>query len=391
MGKNEIQTNCRHFNGYKPCGKAQNCNSLCGHFDEIQNSLLIVHLGALGAVIRSTALLAPIKRKFPKSKITWVTDAPAHHLLKDHPLIDKVLTTSMEDMLSLSCYEFEAAFVIDKGAKAVGVLKQTRADLMYGFQINVKTQSVEPATEAARELWTLGLDNHKKFFVNKKTELQLIHEALELGPYFRDDYYVPLTAKEQKEVQARRKGWLRSDKIILGINTGCANVIPYKKLSIDFHRELIQDLARTGKYQIVLLGGPEDKVRNEKIAYGLPVIQSATNQGLRDGLISVDACDLILTGDSLGMHMAIARKKWVVAWFGPTCDHEIELFDRGVAIKSQAPCSPCWKRSCSKTTMCYDLVAKEEIYQALTRGENWHRSQSENTLFSKPLSLATCY
>lgn len=373
------QTQCRYFNGYKPCGKNDTCNSACTFFDEVQTSILIVHLGALGAVIRSTALLAPIKRKFPKSKITWVTDAPGHHLLKHQTLVDHVMTTSSEDMLALSCYEFDVAFVIDKGAKAAGVLKQTHADLTYGFQINPSTQAVEPATPVATELWSLGLDNHKKFFVNQKSEIRLVHEALELGDYLRDDYQLPLSPAEVLESAARKKAWSNNGKLILGFNTGCANVLPHKKLSIEFHREMINDLLQLDKYKIVLLGGPEDKLRNERIGYGLPVIQTPTSKGLRDGLISVDACDLIVTGDSLGMHMSIARKKWVVAWFGPTCVQEIDLFDRGEAIKTKAPCSPCWKRSCSKATMCYDQVAKEEIYAALARGENWHHSKQENT------------
>lgn len=341
--------------------------------------------------MRSTALLPAIHRRFPKARLTWVTDAPSHQLLKHHPLVDRVLTTSTEDLLTLSTYEFDAAFVIDKNAKAAGVLKQTHADLVYGFQINAATQSIEPATPAATELWQIGLSNHQKFFVNKKSEIQLTHEALELGPYLREDYHLALSHDEKSEVENRRRDWQvgrgATSKIILGINTGCSYVIPYKKLSVEFQRDLIKKLAQDSRYQIVLLGGPEDKVRNERIAYGLPVIQSSTTRGLRDGLISVAACDMVLTGDSLGMHMAIAMKKWVVAWFGPTCAHEIDLFDRGVSLKSSAPCSPCWKRSCSKPVMCYDLVSKEEVFQALRKGEHWLESQQENTSSSKlPLS-----
>ena len=43
----------------------------------------------------------------------------------------------------------------------------------------------------------------------------------------------------------------------------------------------------------------------------------------------MNACDIVVSGDSLGMHMAIGLKKWVVAWFGPTCHQEIDLYDRG--------------------------------------------------------------
>lgn len=374
---------CRHFSGYKPCGKSSVCDSSCPAKNIPAVSVLLVHLGALGAVVRSTTLLRAIKRKFPTAMITWVTDAPAHHLLNQHPAIDRVLTTSEADLLQLSALEFECAFVIDKSLKAAGVLQRANVDQVYGFKVHPKNGAILPATMAAEELWSLGLDNHKKFFQNQKPETQLMIEALELGPYQRDDYWLPLSLEEERRSQDRRVGWLetRNKKIVIGLNTGCSAVIPYKKLTIDFHREMICRIQRDfTDAVVVLLGGPEDSERNKAIAEGLPVIASETTSGLRDGLVSVAACDVVITGDSLGMHMAISQKKQVIAWFGPTCAHEIDLFDRGFKVLSQSPCSPCWKRTCEKSIMCYDQVSLEEIVHAL-------KSCCANSLLGRPPAL----
>jgi heptosyltransferase-2 len=358
-------TACRHFSGYKPCTLNANCDESCGKKDIPQVSILVVHLGALGAVVRSTSLLRAIKRKFPSSMITWVTDAPAHQLLKNHPAIDRVQTSSESDLLQLGALEFEVGFVIDKSLKAVGIARRTQIDQIYGFKADAKTGAILPATAAAEELWELGLYNHKKFFVNKKPETQLMIEALELGEYQRDDYWLPLSVNEAQEAQNRKAAWRGNKKLLLGINTGCSPVIPYKKLTVQFQREIIQEvLKQFSDVQIVLLGGPEDTERNRLIALDLNVISTDTEKGLRDGLISVAACDAVITGDSLGMHMAIAQKKTVIAWFGPTCAHEIELYDRGEAVLTKSPCSPCWKRSCDKANMCYDQVSLEELVNA---------------------------
>lgn len=357
---------CRHFTGYKPCPKNTTCNQQCAHRDIPTTSILIVHLGALGAVVRSTANLRAIKRKYPGSMITWVTDAPAHHLLKNHPAIDRVLTTNENDMLQLSALEFEIAFVVDKSLKAVGVIKRTTVDHIYGFKSHPVNGAIIPATAAAEELWSLGLDNNKKFFENKKPETQLMIEALELGEFRRDEYWLPLTAEEEKKSQECKAKWLGSYQGIIGLNTGCSSVIAYKKLSVEMHRELILKLRKEMPHmQIVLLGGPEDTERNQRISYGLDVINSDTESGLRDGLVSVAACDVVVTGDSLGMHMAISQSKQVVAWFGPTCEQEIDLYDRGFKILSQSPCSPCWKRTCEKSIMCYDQVSLKELMDAI--------------------------
>ena len=93
-------------------------------------------------------------------------------------------------------------------------------------------------------------------------------------------------------------------------------------------------------------------------------------------MMSVAACDMVISGDSLGLHMGIAMKKWCVAWFGPTCDQEIELYDRGVKVLANAPCSPCWKRVCDRKPMCYDLVdLQANPYRS--RERSWQRRMSQ--------------
>jgi hypothetical protein len=67
--------------------------------------------------------------------------------------------------------------------------------------------------------------------------------------------------------------------------------------------------------------------------------------------------------------MGIGLKKYVVAWFGPSCAQEIDLYDRGEQIQSATmPCSPCWKRSCDKDHKCNESIAAEVFIGALERG-----------------------
>ncbi|MGZ3744705.1 MAG: glycosyltransferase family 9 protein [Pseudobdellovibrionaceae bacterium] len=342
-----------------------------------------MHLGAIGAVVRTTSILKAMKRKYPGSHITWVTDTPSDQLLRNHPLVDRVLTTRTEDLLGLSVLKFDVTFMIDKSLKAAGVLRQTQTDQVFGFKVEAFSGAILPATSAAQELWSLGLSNQAKFFENKKAETQLLIEALELGPFQRDEYNLPLSPSEEREVRRRHKLWRQGHSLVLGINTGCSPVIAYKKLSVEFQRQIIQTIKKEWDVSVVLLGGPEDSERNLQIGEGLALIQSSTTSGLREGLLSVAACDLVLTGDSLGMHLAISQKKYVVAWFGPTCAQEIDLYDRGEKILSHASCGPCWKRLCDKPTMCYDQVSSVEILNALKRG----LSQCQPTfLFKQPFS-----
>ncbi|MEC9283983.1 MAG: glycosyltransferase family 9 protein [Bdellovibrionota bacterium] len=357
------RTNCRNFNGYKPCGLNINCNESCSHFQPAGMNIVIIHLGALGAVLRATCLLKPIKRAYPQSQITWVTDAPAQHLLANNPLIDKVYTSSPENIQSLMSYEFDLGFCIDKATKAVGISRQLNIEELKGFSTDANA-SILPINQEARELWELGLNDHKKFFINKKPETQLMTEALGLE-YQRDDYLLALTADELNLGFLRRSSWSEYGKYpIIGINTGCSNFLPYKKMSVEKNIELVRALNKNFSVKVVLLGGPEDTIRNQQIAEYCDAIVSPTTKGIRDGLSSVAACDMVISGDSLGMHMAIALKKHTIAWFGSTCAHEIDLFERGEKILSRVSCGPCWKRSCDKEKMCHEMVSLKALLLA---------------------------
>jgi methionine synthase I (cobalamin-dependent) len=105
----------------------------------------------------------------------------------------------------------------------------------------------------------------------------------------------------------------------------------------------------------MLLGGPEDTERNKEIAdyFRGRVINTPTTDGVRKGACYESIPQVVVTGDSFGMHLAIALKKYVIAWFGLSCWTEIDLYDRGVKIfQENLECSPCWKKKCPFDLEC---------------------------------------
>jgi len=363
------ETHCRHFSGYKPCGKNKDCNTTCPSRDIPDERILIIALEAMGSVLRATSILPALKRKYPKAHVTWLTKKPSHELLKHNPFIDRIVTLDAEGLLKIQALQWDQVYSLDKSLQVGGILKTIQYEELFGFRVDDRSGAILPATPHAKELWELGLNDEKKFFKNIKAETQLLIEALNLGPFQRDPYVLQLSEEEQTVARLRRRQWASDGQVIVGFNTGCSPTIPYKKLSVEVHRALIENLVRDKSIRVVLLGGPEDTERNFLIAQGLPsVLLSPTERGLRDGICSVEACDVVVSGDSLGMHMAIALNKWVVAWFGPTCIQEIDLYDYGKKVMTSAPCSPCWKRSCQKSPMCYDLVSQEELLAGVRQG-----------------------
>lgn len=75
----------------------------------------------------------------------------------------------------------------------------------------------------------------------------------------------------------------------------------------------------------------------------------------------VNLCDVVVTGDTTALHIAIALKKKVVAIFGPTCAQEIELYGRGEKMITSLPCAPCYRRSCEVAPNCMQAIKAEEV------------------------------
>jgi heptosyltransferase-2 len=183
----------------------------------------------------------------------------------------------------------------------------------------------------------------------------------------RDEYVMVLTAEEEEFCRLYRKeSGLDGGEMVVGFNTGCSDLYPNKKMRIDQHVELIRRISAISGVRILLVGGPEDRERNAEIArqVGDSAISTPTNEGLRRGLCYINLCDVVISGDSFGMHAAIGLKKYVIVWFGVSCWTEIDLFDRGEKlIPKGLECSPCWNKECPYDLECIDMIDLDRIVE----------------------------
>jgi len=334
--------------------------------------ILVIHLEALGAVLQSTAILPPLKRKFPNAHITWLTSKAALPLLENNALVDRLLSWSPETNEGLLCSRFGTVMSLDKSpgpaALAVQLASQTKHGFGWGAEGNIF-----PLSSFGEYAFSLGLDNELKFKKNQKTSQEIFCGLADL-PFGRDDYQLNLRDQEIKKSRSYRKAQASASDWVIGINTGCADNFPYKKFTISRHHELIDALLKAfPKASVFLLGGRAETQRNMDIASPFTkdsmlkgrVIQTPTTEGLRSGIVYENACDLVISGDTLGMHIAIGLKKKVVAWFSLTCHQEIDVYDRGVKLLADVTCGPCWLSSCDKEPKCYDQVPVADVVRAV--------------------------
>jgi len=354
---------CKRFTGYKPCLPNSRCYDECVDPDPLGEKILIINLDAMGNVLVTTSILPAIKRKYPTSHISWITLKACTSLLENNPYLDKVYTWEPENWLILQQMKFDVVMNVDKSRRSGAFTMSLQAREKLGFGIN-EHGVIVPLNEEATENYILGLDDHLKFRVNQKTVPQLQCEEFRLK-YSRDEYVLKLTQNELDFcADYKRQVGISEDELVVGFNTGCSELYPNKKMTIEQHVELIRRLDQSPGIRLALVGGPEDTQRNAEIRRraGDRVISTPTNEGLRRGICYENICEVVITGDSLGMQIAIGLKKYVIVWFGVSCWTEIDLFERGEKlIPHGLECSPCWRRECPYNLECIQMVDLDAI------------------------------
>ncbi|MCH7973237.1 MAG: glycosyltransferase family 9 protein [Bacteroidetes bacterium] len=350
---------CKKFTGYKPCYSDHNCwEEGCKDNIPIGTKILIINLDAMGDVLMTTAQLPLLKKKFPESTIFWITSPLASPLLFNNPLIDKVFSCNVESISILQNIKFDYVLNVDKSLISCSILNSAKAENKLGFGLN-EDGKIIPVNKGAFYNYSLGMDNNLKFRINKKTGQEYLAETFELD-FEKHDYIFEFTNEEKEFIDNYKKEiGISQNDLVVGFNTGCSNLYPNKKMTIEQHQYLIEKLLENKKYKILLLGGPEDTERNEQIysKFNDEIINTPTNLGVRRGACFEDLTDVIITGDSFGMHLGIALKKYIIVWFGVSCWAEIELYNRGVKLFDEnLECSPCWKKECP-----YDLECIKNI------------------------------
>lgn len=368
-----IADNCKHYRGDRPCLENRLCTG-CGGYEPYSHRVCVIKLGAMGDVIRTLCILPELKTRFANPQVTWVTMPNSCRMLAGHPLIDRLLPFNAVTWLTLAHETFDTVLSLDKDPQPCALAIALRAREKLGIGLGPFGRPT-PLNSEAQEYFQLGLSDELKFHQNTKSYPQLIYEAL--GWTYRGQRYeLPIHPDAQQRVQTKLTalGW-SPHSATLGVNVGAGRAFANKMWPAPRIVQLITQVRRTlPAIQVLLLGGAGERTTLDRVVAGL------RKRGASDGVIHpggrfdepsfvalVDACDVVLSGDTMAMHVAIALGKGVVAFFGPTCAQEIDLFGPGEKLVAAVPCAPCYKPVCDHGDVCVNAVSIPEAAGAITR------------------------
>jgi heptosyltransferase-2 len=362
-----LKLDCRHFRGDKPCRFACGCEG-CAHYAPMGKRILIVKLDAIGDVARTTTILRPLRAKYDPCQITWLVHPAAEEILRGNPLIDVVLPYQPEALEPLRVQRFDLVLSLDKTPRATAVATWSNAPEKLGFGLS-EFGTVFPLNPEAEYAFQLGLDDDLKFKRNRKTYQEVLFEAIKL-PYAKEEYAIEIDERDRRRAEALFEQWkIPALEVVVGLNLGGGSAFANKMWNAACATIFIDALLKQLPCQVLLFGAERERTTIEQIlAAGRPnVLSAGTRNTIREFQALLARCAVVVTGDSLGMHLAIAEKRPVVVLFGPTCAQEIELYGRGEAIVAASPCAPCYRPECARNPSCMQEIEPGTVVAAVER------------------------
>jgi len=307
---------------------------------KVKREVLIIKLGitetigtkvnwkgvSLGDIFRTTALL----HLFKEDEVTWLTTKEGQPLLIGNPYISNLVVYSPKAVSKLKRKKFDIIINLEKARKILRLTNSITALKKYGFKLDERTGKTT-AHKNSFEILANSEDpvlrrNMKDYWTKVLYNM--------VGAKWRGENYILGYKPRTKEIYD------------IGFNIFAKKRWPSKKWAISNWKKLEN-----------LIGG----------RYSISYQQSLND--VHKYIDWINSCRLLVTNDSLGLHLAIALKKKIIALFGPTSEKEVYLSNLGVALRPplKLKCVPCFLTNCRYDKKCIDMINSELVYKNIKR------------------------
>lgn len=347
------RADCLHFLGHVPCKPHKehgyHCQD-CPVYAKTEKRILIIKLGAIGDVIRTTPLVTRYKKIYPNAKFTWITLSP--DILPKNE-IHEILKLNTETVLYVQNTDWDIAINLDKEKEASGLLHAVKAKEKYGFTLTAGVS--QPVNTLAEHKFLTGLfDDLSK--ANTKNYCTEIFEICGLN-YEGESYLL------DNHASAGYVWDLKKGVTTIGLNTGCGDRWTTRLWSIGKWVELAKSLQDKG-YQVILLGGSQEDERNKEIQKESGALYLG-HFPLGQFINLIDQCDLVVTQVTMGMHLTLGLQKKIVLMNNIFNPHEFDLFGKGKIVQPPKSCKCYYRGSCIDGVTCMETLTHGTVEAAV--------------------------
>lgn len=292
------------------------------------DKILLIKIGALGDVVRTTSLLHALK-----GEITWVTKKNAFPLLAKNPKIAHTLDIAQSFKTVLN-NDYRLVVNLDEDPMACELAAKAKKQELIGAYSEAGKITY---TDSAAPWFDMGLISKygkkaadQKKWENNKSYQEIIYGML--GKKFNGEEYI-LAADPKSPVKGKE---------MVGLETRSGDRWVGKRWTR--FPELMDILNR-------------EKIKSLKFR-AFPTLQGFVRH--------INQADLVVTTDSLALHIALGLKKKVAALFTCTSFHEIYPYGRMEKIVSPA-IEKYYYNATEEALKSGEAIAPEKVFEVLKK------------------------
>lgn len=289
-----------------------------GYSETLDNEIGITT--SLGDVLRTTVVL----HLFREDHVTWLVDEKAYPLLENNKYIKSILVYNMNSVLQLQSERYDTVINFEKVPGVCALADSINAWRRFGFRFD-ETRGEAQAYDGAENVYKICTDADLKKS-NRKNWQQFLIEMVG-GKWAGQEYILGYSPKSEVSFD-------------IGLNWAVGSKWPNKAWPQKYWEDL-------------------EKLIKKEYSY-------SWQQGLEDIRQYIDwinSCRLLVTTDSLGLHIALALKKNVVILYGPTHSGETYLYGLGKELFPEVNynCIPCLRPECTQEKHCMLFISPERV------------------------------
>jgi len=327
--------------------------------------ILVIKLGAIGDVILAVPSLRALRNSFPNALISVLAGPDTRSILKKCPYIDEII---LYDRKGKGFKGF---------LKSASIIRRKAFDMSIDLQNNRKTHLAAWLGALPRRF---GYNNNKfGFLINNRLkylkiavgpveeQFRVLRKAgintvgaskrLEVWPGKEDFLYIDNLLKNE---------WVRENQSLVGFNIGSSWKTKRWPLK-SFAR--LSDMLAAKDVRVILTGSKEESGLAKEFMDMIDtrIINVVGKTTITQLSALLKRCNVFVTGDSAPLHIASSMGTDFIALFGPTDPRRhFEPVDKGVVIKKEITCSPCYKSDC-KRLLCMEKISVDEVFKIIMK------------------------
>ena len=327
-----------------------------------KNILIVLH-GSIGDVTRALPLARLVRRGFPGASLAWSVEPAALPLLEGNSAIDEIIV-------------FDRRHWWKSFAPFLARIRAKRFDLVLDLQRHLKSGLISRASGAPLRMGFHRADSKEANWLFNNLHIEHCGEEIaKLEHYlkFAEQLGIPSAPLEWSfNISAQEQA--AADKHLAPVPGAFAALFAGTRWqSKQWFPKQIADCAKTLQRDfglgVVLLGAREDRelARQAMVGASKQMQDLVGHTSLREAMAIIQRAKVAVGPDTGLMHIAAALGTPVISLWGATDPRRTGPTGFGeLAIRGQAPCAPCYRKTCPIGRVCMQSISTATIAEKLT-------------------------